>query len=33
MLKVYKYSETCIKRTVAKVPQFFSLIYFKLNLY
>ena len=27
------YSETCIKRTVAEVPKFISLIYFKWNLY
>ena len=35
----WKYSETCIKRTssikrtVAEVPKFVSLIYFKWNLY
>ena len=30
---VFYYSETCIKRTVAEVPKFISLIYFKWNLY
>ena len=25
---ICKYSETCIKRTVAEVPKFISLIYF-----
>ena len=32
-LQIPKYSETCIKRTVAEVPKFIALIYFKWNLY